>query len=81
MFLRADYLLSHPRLNDLRFNCIFIIGLDFTPPFFSFFFDCIGFFIVTLILRYTYSLQRSRRLRYLKSVHKIVSQNLQGSGW
>ena len=32
MFLCADYLLSHLRLNDLRLNCIFIIGLVFTYP-------------------------------------------------
>ena len=76
MFLCADYLLSHPRLNDLRLNCIsrpFIIELIF--------FYYIDFLIVAiLILRYTYSLQHSRRLRYKKSVHKIVSQKLQGSG-
>ena len=54
MFLRADYLLSHLRLNDLQLNCIFIIGLVFTYPPLPPFFDCIGFLIVvTPILRYT----------------------------
>ena len=76
MLLCADYLLTYPRLNDLRLNYIywpFIIELIF--------FYYIDFLIVAiLILRYTYSLQHSRRLGYKKSVHKIVSQKLQGSG-
>ena len=56
--LHADYLLSHPRLNDLRLNRMsrpFIIGLVF-PPFF-FYIDFL--IVVTLILLYTYNLQHS----------------------
>ena len=69
MLLRADYLLSH-----LRLNCIsrpFIIG-PVSHPFF-YYIDCL--IVVSLIFRYTYNLQHSYHLGYVRVFTKLWVKN------